>query len=495
VNTGAKFAGINIASLAVATLAGILNARLLGPHLLGVWATASIVLAYLPFLPLGVDHAAARDIPLLRGAGRTDESEDVKRVYFWFAVLVACASAAAVALAALVLPLDPLLSRSLLVVAALGVVMSVGRWAIILLKADNQFSWAGSADACRSVGLLIATPLIYVWGLPGLWLGNLVGALASTGFAWGRLRYGPRFRWNAALLRRLIGFGVPIMLVSIAQIVSMTGDRMLVLGFLGTSALGIYGIGRTFTQVLMVSGGIVGPVVYPRITERYGRTGDATSLQRLVVAPTLVLAATLPLAVGFAWFGLPVIIEWLLPSFRPGILAAQILFIATAAYLLAGASDYLLIALRRQVLSLLLYVGGVALGLLLEYGALRVGWGLAGVASGVALSSAVYAVVIIMVAQRHCGVPPTEQIRNVLRGILPLGLAVVLCVAIEHFAPPEGYPPLLQAVGWAGVKAVTVLLACLPFSIRLLNREWPEWRAIVLGRRAGRAARRLIGLQ
>ena len=479
VDTGAKFAGINMASLAVATLAGILNARMLGPHLVGVWATASIVLAYLPFLPLGVDHAAARDIPLLSGAGRTDDAEEVKRVYFWFALLVACASAAVVAVAALVLHLDPLLSRSLLIVAVLGVLTSVGRWAIILLKADNQFSWAGSAEGCRSVGLLIATPLIYVLGLPGLWVGNLVGAAASTGLAWGRLRYRPRFRWNAVLLRRLIGFGVPIMLVSIAQIVSMTGDRILVLGFLGTSALGIYGIGRTFTQILMASGGIVGPVVYPRITERYGRTGDAASLQRLVVAPTLVLAATLPLTIGVAWFGLPVIVEWLLPAFRPGILPAQILFVATAAYLLAGASDYLLIALRRQVLSLLLYVGAVALGLLLEYGALRVGWGLAGVAGGVALSSSVYAVVIIMAAQHHCRVPPKAQIRNVVRGLLPLGLAVVLCVAIDHFAPSQGHTPLLRAGGWAGVKAVAVLLGCLPFSIPLLNREWPEWRAVV----------------
>ena len=366
----------------------------------------------------------------------------MKRVYFWFALLVACASAAVVAVAALVLHLDPLLSRSLLIVAVLGVLTSVGRWAIILLKADNQFSWAGSAEGCRSVGLLIATPLIYVLGLPGLWVGNLVGAAASTGLAWGRLRYRPRFRWNAVLLRRLIGFGVPIMLVLIAQIVSMTGDRILVLGFL---ALGIYGIGRTFTQILMASGGIVGPVVYPRITERYGRTGDAASLQRLVVAPTLVLAATLPLTIGVAWFGLPVIVEWLLPAFRPGILPAQILFVATAAYLLAGASDYLLIALRRQVLSLLLYVGAVALGLLLEYGALRVGWGLAGVAGGVALSSSVYAVVIIMAAQHHCRVPPKAQIRNVVRGLLPLGLAVVLCVAIDHFAPSQGHTPLLRA--------------------------------------------------
>lgn len=481
--TGVKFAGINIVSLATATLAGILNARLLGPRLLGVWATATIVLAYIPFLPLGVDHAAAREIPLLRGAGRADEADEVRRIYFSFALLVATVCSVVVAVFAVVLRLDPLLFRSLLVVSLLGLLTSVGRWAVILLKADNQFSWAGLADALRSFGLLIATPLIYLLGLPGLWLGALIGNVVSTGVAWRRVHYWPRLHWNARLLRRLVGFGAPIMLVSIAQILSTTGDRILVLAFLGTSALGIYGIGRTFTQVLGVSGGIVGPVIYPPDHGEVWPDRDAASLRNLVVAPTLVLAATLPLTLGFAWFGLPVLIKWLLPAFQSGVLPAQILFVATAAYLLAGTSDYLLVALRRQVLSLLLYAGGVALGLLLEYLALRLGWGLWGVATGAAVSSAVYSVVIIVVAQRHCMVPRRERVSNVLNGVLPLGLALVLCVATDRLWPAVPEMPLLHVAGWALAKAFVVLVACLPVSIVVLNHGWPEWRTVLLGGR------------
>jgi stage V sporulation protein B len=477
--SGAQFAGASLAAFVAAALAGIINARLLGPELLGVWSTAGIVLAYLPFLPLGVDHAAARDIPLLGGAGRSAEADQVKHVYFSLALLVAVVSALAIVVYAAFATIPPLLRWSLIVVAVLGVVTSIGRWAIVLLKADSNFGWAGLADSLRSLCLVLAIPLVYWFGLVGVWIGNLLGGVASLALAWRTLRFRPRLRWDGTLLRRLAGFGAPIMAASIAQTLSLTGDKMLVLGFLGTGSLGVYALGRNFGQVLVLSGGVVGPVLYPRIAERFGKTQDVTTLANLIVAPSLLLGATLPAVTALAWFTLPVAIEWFLPAFRSGILSAQILFVATAAYLLCGSSVYLLLTLERQVLVLVLFGASVVLGLVLEFVALRSGFGLGGVAAGVGVSNLIYAVVIAAVAQRLCRVPPRVVAWNLVNAALPLIATVVLCLAVDALWPPRPPVPILAAAAQAIASAVIVAVCCLPWSLVLLNRAVPDWRQLV----------------
>jgi O-antigen/teichoic acid export membrane protein len=256
------------------------------------------------------------------------------------------------------------------------------------------------------------------------------------------------------------------------QILSINGDKKLVLGFLGTTAVGIYGLGRSFTQVLAVSGGIIGPVLYPRITERYGQTRDVASLKNLVALPTLVLGAFLPLLLGYAWFGLPALVRWLLPAFQPGVLSAQILFVATAIYLITGTSVYLLAALRHQVLSLFLYAGGVGLGLAFEYVALRVGWGLAGVAVGAAVGNMVYSFVIIVVALHFCRAGLAEQVGNAVFAMLPTLLVVAICVMVAQLWPVSVSESILVSLGGAFARGTLVALISLPLSGWVFRRAW-----------------------
>ena len=470
-----KFSGTRALALAAGTIAGLLIPRSLGPETYGIWASAAIVLAYLPFLPLGLDHAAAREIPLLRGRGLAREVEEVRSSYFTVALAVAMGTSLILAIMTFLIPFDPRLAWSLRVVAMVGLVAALGRWAVILLKAENRFGAAGTAEALPLVGQLLAVPVVYAVGLPGLWLGYLVGSLsmACTAYAAGHFR--PRLSWNPALLRRLVRFGTPIMFMSLLQALSISGDKLIVLGSLGTSAVGIYSIGRICSQALLSSGGVIGPVLYPRMSELYGQTGNAVSLRKLTALPPIVIGAIAPAIVILSWFGLPVVFEVLLPQFRNGLVAAQILFSGMGIYLIFSPAVFLVLAIGRQGICLVYLASGVATSLLLEYAAIAFGLGLAGVAFGAVIGSLIYVFSVYLTALHHCGLEPGERIINLVWLVFPSAVAVVIALAFSRLWP--------SPIDWQGnvvpmvVRALTLstlsTLACVPLSGLLVNRLWP----------------------
>jgi len=234
--------------LLIGMVAGIINTRLLGPKNFGIWITATIIFFYLPFFNFGVDYGANQEIPLWRSRHRPEEADEVKRVYFTFALLFIIPAALAVVIFTWLVSLEPLLAWSLRVVALMGIIASLTRWAVIVLKSENQFGRAGMVEVCDPLGRLLACPLIYLLGLPGMWFGSLAALVLGAGLGWRSTGFRLRLSLKWSILRRLARFGFPVMLTSIVQVLSFTGDRMLVLGFLGTAALGLYGLGQALPR-------------------------------------------------------------------------------------------------------------------------------------------------------------------------------------------------------------------------------------------------------
>ena len=478
--TATRFAGFQLLALAASMGASVVNARLLGPERYGIWASATIVLGFMPFLAFGVDHGASQEIPLWRGSCRDEEAARVRCVYLTFALLVASLSSSAVVVFTLLVKLDAMMAWSLRVVAAIGFVASVGRWAVIVLKADHCFAWAGFAEGLEPLSRLLSCPVVYWLGLPGVWVGSLLGAIATALAAWRGDPRPIRLEWNWPVIARLSRFGLPIMAVSIVQILSTSGDKMLILGALGTSWVGIYALGRSFSLVLFASGGVIGPVVYPRIAEAYGRTGDIKSLRELTLMPVVALGAGIPLLLGYIWFGLDIVVSRVLPRFQAGIPSARVLFVAVAVYVVSGTCSYLLLAVERQVLLLMLFGSSVAVGLSLEYAALRLGMGLEGVAIGVVLSNILYSVALIMAALRLFGSSKTEQVGRITQAILPIVFAWGVCITLGSSVASLRHVSLTEDIVAAAFKGTVVALASLPGLIWSFKRLRLPWRSVVL---------------
>ena len=147
-------------------------------------------------------------------------------------------------------------------------------------------------------------------GVVGLAASQALAQAAGLGVA---LRLGPptpRPGWDADVARRLIGIGLPLMLAGIAFLVLTTIDRWLVLAFLGSEALGVYGIVGLAVSAPIVVVAIISQQAYPRLAFALGAGRPGSEILAMARRQSRIafgIGMAVVLAIGTAgWFGIPV---------------------------------------------------------------------------------------------------------------------------------------------------------------------------------------------
>lgn len=97
----------------------------------------------------------------------------------------------------------------------------------------------------------------------------------------------------------------------------------MVLKFMGVRDLGLYSLALMVGPALGLLPTSVAQIMYPRMAESYGRTGNVREMFNLARWPTLLLAtAMIPIAL-VCWHLLPIVTPLLLPRYTEGVRAAQ----------------------------------------------------------------------------------------------------------------------------------------------------------------------------
>src|SRR5262249_12251865 len=135
------------------------------------------------------------------------------------------------------------------------------------------------------------------------------------------------------------------------------------------------------------------------------------ALRSLVLKPPLVLACLLPLVIGPVSLLLPVVIRLWLPAYVPAIAATRIVVVGIFFFSVLGVTDYFLVTTNQ--LGRYAVFGGIALGLniLFDYIALRLGYGINGIAvAGTPVTYFIYSTIIIGNALSNYTRAPREWI-------------------------------------------------------------------------------------
>jgi O-antigen/teichoic acid export membrane protein len=129
---------------------------------------------------------------------------------------------------------------------------------------------------------------------------------------------------------------------------------------MGKRELGLY-IFQMFQPALLLLPLAVFHVMYPRISEMYGRNGSVRELARYLRKPTLSLVVLITPAVALLWLILPALIRILLPRYVDGVQAARwaILDVIIMAGLFPLQSVFF--AAKKQYYYLVAIVAGIAI--------------------------------------------------------------------------------------------------------------------------------------
>lgn len=360
----------------------LVAARVLGPELYGLWNGLLLVLTNgVSYGHGGVLNAMNREVPYNLGRQAPEANRRIVDTSFTIALIVAALLAIGCLVLSATLPLAPATRFGWRMLALLILLQQVQVFFELLLRSHSRFRVVALEQAGLAVLLLIVvTGLTVALGFPGFLWGQAASYLLVSLLL---LRYAPvrpRLRWDWREAMNLARIGFPIMAVGFTYGMLTSLDRVMIISWLGKEALGLYSLAFMAYGTMMLIPRSVSQMVYPRLAETYGRTGDPVALRRLVYHPLKLLALLMGPLLVLTFVAGPWLIRILLPEYVGGIPAFHITLVAVFFLSYMGTLGNLLNTVNRQRQYLLLQAGALALNFVLNLAALSAGLGITGVA-------------------------------------------------------------------------------------------------------------------
>jgi O-antigen/teichoic acid export membrane protein len=301
----AALAGGNLLANGLRMVGGILQNRYVGPELLGRFNSIGLALNFTRFLQLGIFNGLNRELPYY--VGRNDQSR-VRE-------LAAAAQAWAMVLGLAVgLPFFAVAGwhgfcGNLELAAGWfsnGVVGFLFFYATMYLPAtyrtSHDFARLSTVNVIQNAVALLLVASVLLWGFYGLCVRAALPVLVGVWMLrrWQPVRVGPR--WSFAHLRHMLIVGFPIFVVGeLLFALWLLVDQKLVQILLGDRGLGLYSMVIVAGTSMELLPQAVSQVLYPRMSEQYGRTHDLGRIMAMAVRPTIALVAGIVPLVVLGW--------------------------------------------------------------------------------------------------------------------------------------------------------------------------------------------------
>ncbi len=482
------------------TARGLVAARLLGPSGYGAWNAIMLIMDYGTYGPAGTYAGLDQAVPARIVDGDAKRLDRVKRAGL-FNVVVTTAAFAAAGLLYFGRSTGQIATdwgfTGVVVVLACVALIAISYYHLTLLRSHGNMTAVSLWFLLQgTIGVGLGLALIPTQGAWGMLWGWFAGTLIATlSVMWHGRAVVPLIPVPSRESLTLLSIGFPMFMYTVSNFVLRSFDRVIIFRFLGTHALGLYGLAVTAVGFLLTLPDAIAYVLYPQLVRRYRESGDAAaSIGDQVHRAMRALSLLMPAMCALAYLGADDAVEWLLPRFRDGVPALRILCFSAAGLSLANLGSIVLMTLGRQRVLVPVALGTITLGVTLDLLAIRLGHGIRGVAWATFITYAINSAVMIALADRGMGGSLRARFLFLVRAFLPLFIAIPLAYGFERFFPGYGHPGPMRAmrflgsaVGWLVIYGVLTIPLARGIGIKRLAGEidWP-WSS---ARRRGEAAR------
>ena len=307
-------------------IGGILQARFIGPAVLGLFNSIGLVMGYLPFLQLGVLNGLNRELPYYVGKGDHGRVRE----------LAAAAQAWALGLSVIVgtavlIPAVWYLARGNFELAAGWATNAITVFFLfygtaylqVTYRTGHDFARLAMVNVVQNAVALVLVVLVALLSFYGLCLRAAISGAVATILLhyWRPVRVRPR--WNLAHWKHLVVVGAPIFGVGQLYAWWTVLDATLVLCYLGETGMGLYAMVTMAVSTFDLLPLSVSQVLYPRMAEQYGRTNRLDGLLRMTVKPVLLTIAGMLPIVAAGWWLVGPAVRILVPKYADAVPAMQ----------------------------------------------------------------------------------------------------------------------------------------------------------------------------
>lgn len=448
---------------------GFIVARLLDPSLYGYFSGLSLIFLYNAQGHLGILHGMNRSLSISKGAKSHQSFDEVKNNGVSAIAILSLIISGGILLYSFVKAdvYSTYVIWGIRIYAIVGVLYHMEYVYHSLFRVDHRFKEINiSRLIFASSNIILVVLLIYLFGFYGV-LFALLGAVAIQNtylFVKGKFKF--KLVLNPDLIKDLLKTGAPISFAYLTTVILNSVDRIMIIRFLSSAELGFYAIGLTLSaEFLLRIPDAISYVIYPRILEEYGKSGDTRSLLHLFRAPSVVLGCVMAVAIGLLFLSIDYLIIYLLPNYIPAIEVTRILIFSVYFVSINQIAVRVIITTKRTKALILFQVMAIFLNTIANYIAIQRGMGIRGVALATALSYFVYSFSVTHYALKKLHGKLLTALKEQCKLYLPLIYCSIALILLSHVPYLNSVISkyLLRDAIMVGFRIMTFLLILSPF--------------------------------
>jgi O-antigen/teichoic acid export membrane protein len=325
------YAGSSVMTQMAQLVSGVVIIKWIAPEELGLWQSVRMAQVYAFLLLLGINNGFARELPFFLGKGDESFANRLAGTAYFCAtmaniVVLACGIVCAFFFA----------HHGVHVVAAIVaitlVIMLTFYQHILQLtfRSKDSFKKLTNIQLTEAALSIVTVPVVYFFGFYGM-LGRAVlmtAIICSLLFLNRPMRVKLKMDWQA--FKTLLKTGLPIFGLDYFKNSCSTLDRWVLLDIGGVKTVGIYALAGMVTQTLGSLPGALSTYTYPRMSFKYGQSGDPRDLWRFGIRFELVSMGITIAAAICAYIAMPYCVPIFAPKYLEGISAAKIMLISAS---------------------------------------------------------------------------------------------------------------------------------------------------------------------
>lgn len=362
-----KVSAASVANHFIGLLGSLVLARILSPTLWAYWKGVQLAVTYTAFANYGAHYGLSRSCPAMVTRRHYRTYRLFMRSAMTFSALMGFGLGAIFLGHAI---FEPPGSRrvALLFLSLLVMVQQfymIGETALVVEKKFGK----------HSLMILLVTTVRVVLAAVGAWFFGLAGALGAY---WLTVVLGAAYSWSRSRLtaadaiprppfrgfpRSIVRVGAPITVLTVAELLFLTLDRWLALALFVPSVSGLYLFALYAEPILLVLPKALRATTSIDIYDKYTRLRDLAACGEVYRRSVMVVALGSPVLMGAVFLGVPWLVEWLLPAFRPAIPTIKLFSVALYPVMIVQTAFAIVVVTKREFrVALMMTLTGAAMG-------------------------------------------------------------------------------------------------------------------------------------
>ena len=346
------FVVVTILSAGVHFIYSIVVKAYVQPLEYGIYSTCMLLQTYMAYLQLGSLNAFNRDYPQLIGAGKQKEAKIYRDTVFSFLLLIYLIALIVTVIGMFFLrnfqSMDNRLTFGFILTSVLTTVTIVENYGNYRARIDKGFKYISIVTLLELGSIPLGLILIPKLGYYSMYITAIIAMIIGIIFFYKPSYKDFRFTIDKPLLKMILISGMPLLVNGLIWTIVNSIDKFVILGFIDTEALGVYGIAQNAFSYMVLIPSAMSQLFYAKMGKEYGKSGNVGTLVDVSMKFSNVLAAFTSLIAFVAYFFLPILVDRFMPNYSNGVPASQILILGMSVYAATLINGNILTILKKN---------------------------------------------------------------------------------------------------------------------------------------------------